>query len=511
MRLFWNAGEPDHIGGLDVLGVRGLDQSHERRWVAGITTISFRARYLSLLPWILSSYYESTLNGSRRGQVDSQEFNSALRRMELLVLAATKLKKSEATYSTGVLGGDLYESELAALMAGQTVVFTPEHGGATYGTYARPARAFGLLDSAQEVAAGWPSIPPRGRELCDRRAEYPHRAAVLDFLFRDPTLSRALVDEVAEYFAVNTLAEPTNESERSLLERSMTEPFHDGVADTYACFRATVRWVLSSATETPTQSNSLIAAAFREACRLSALTEPVLIAWGTYDLLRRLHFGLELLLAALSNTLIDSGPLTVSEVVMRWSQDLDPPDIVRGWFRGEVPSMGTRCGTFVESLNAEQFLDGVSPGDFAGLTPSAMGLAGFALLALTTRQATSLIAKGALHTDPTSMSVVLTLNKESSAPVSSLLTALLTDSVVMPHLKTTFRKMGQGLACSLRFYPNGETLCPTGTETVPGFSGDRLSNVIGMLADIGLLQRAKTGLRLSDTGRSLLERLGTSS
>jgi hypothetical protein len=510
MRLFWNAGEPEHIGGLDVLGVRGIDQTHERRWVAGITTISYRARYLSLLPWILASYYENLLDCNRRGQVDERAFATALRRLELLVLAATKLKKSESTFAAGVLGGDLYEVELAALLAGHTVTFKPEKGGATYGTYARPARSFGLLDSSQEVAPGWPSIPPRGRDICNRRAEYPHHLAVLQFLFHDPTLSRSLLDNVADYFAVNTLAEPSNEPERAILERCMTEAFHEGVGDTYGSFRSTVRWSLASAAETPIQSEGLIAAAFRDACHATHSIDAVVVAWGTYDLLRRIHFGLELLLAALSNSLIKDGPATVVEVVDRWERDLDPPEIVREWFSEEVPSLSVRADAFVERMKADQFLDGVSSRDFSPLSPSAMGVAGFALLAATIRQADSLIKRGALANDPTSAGVVALLKSHSTLRVADLLILLLNQSVVLPHLKTTFRKMGQGLACSLRFFPNGDVLHPTNTDTAPGFSGDRLSNVTGMLADIGLLQRVKGGLLLTERGRHLLSRLGAS-
>ena len=65
--------------------------------------------------------------------------------------------------------------------------------------------------------------------------------------------------------------------------------------------------------------------------------------------------------------------------------------------------------------------------------------------------------------------------------------------------------MGQGQQCSLRFFPEGDVLQPTGVAVMPGFSGSRLGNVLGMLADVGLCNRLDRGrFDLTDVGRKRL-------
>lgn len=70
-------------------------------------------------------------------------------------------------------------------------------------------------------------------------------------------------------------------------------------------------------------------------------------------------------------------------------------------------------------------------------------------------------------------------------------------------MSTTLRKMSQGQRCSLRFYPEGALLRPTGTPVAAGRSGDRLGNVLGMWADLGILDRQPGGYALSERGRRL--------
>ena len=97
----------------------------------------------------------------------------------------------------------------------------------------------------------------------------------------------------------------------------------------------------------------------------------------------------------------------------------------------------------------------------------------------------------------------------SSKRIQELLRALLIETVIESHLGTTLRKMGQGQKCSLRFYPEGISFKPTGTRVLAGYSGDRLGNVLGMLADLGLCDREGAGkFALNETGLVVVQKLG---
>jgi len=99
------------------------------------------------------------------------------------------------------------------------------------------------------------------------------------------------------------------------------------------------------------------------------------------------------------------------------------------------------------------------------------------------------------------------IEAESKSQLRTVLRRLLVEVVIEAHLSTTLRKMSQGQKCSLRFFPEGALLRPTGIPASAGQSGDRLGNVLGMWADLGILERGVGGYTLTERGRQLAAEL----
>ena len=253
MDSFWNSGDKNKIKGLDILGARRFDQSLERNWVSGITTISIRARYLTLLPWVLLEFYKRELDksSSNHAEFDDEKFKSVLQRMEFIIFASTKLgtEWGENGNTYGVLGSDSFLEPYSQLLDSGIIALDLDKGGASFGTYSMPCRQFGLLGSSMSIDNNMISVPPRGQKLFDLRSRLVKNSPLTNVIFNGGEL---LISEILEYgrhFSVNGMLIESGHAEKNLLLEYISKSFNSQSDYDYKKFTSTLKWVLSKLNE----------------------------------------------------------------------------------------------------------------------------------------------------------------------------------------------------------------------------------------------------------------------
>jgi hypothetical protein len=497
METFWNSGEREKIKGLDILGLRQLDQNIERQWVAGITTISFRARYISLLPWILGEFYSQQLAESDgKASFDEKLFSETLSRLEFIVLAAseggTEWGESGNTY--GVLGSNLHSESLKKFWDKGRIEVPSDKGGATYGTYIMPCRSFGLLETSS-AENDWPIILPRGQDIYKVRKAVLKHSVLTKLILHGGILDRKTLLAEGRHLSVNGL--PQSPKERVLLEETFFKPYHgsQSVKASYNHFNATTCWALTKIKHTSMSSAELISKNYKDIVNTTnGVPSEVELAWTEYELRRRVHYALELLLSALTDTLLNHSEDTVVDVLADWAVPSTLPDIFSSILTLETSDLETSLKDFKKRIPKNAFLKKpMATRAVRDLNAGPRALYALAILVSCDRQTMQLRVKGLLpdrnHYLEHAFAI---LRKYKDHALHDVLNVLLLKTVIEPHLNTSLRKLGQGQKCSLRFFPEGDLLRPTGTEVIAGYSGDRLGNVIGILADIGFSVREST-------------------
>lgn len=511
-RIFWNASEKEVSQGLDILGYRQVDQNVEKAWVSGITTISIRARYIALVPWLVAMYYERNGLGSddKIDEPDYDEFLRLNRRLDFVVLACTRhLDEERGEHTVGLIGPDVYEDELASLLQGEAVELELNQGAGSYATYVAPARAFGLI-SYEYLPSSWASkLTDRTRGLCEVRSTVADGSRLVNLILDGGTVSRDIVAEEAPLFATNALADAGCEPERKFLAKALFQPEPTQDRATYDRFAQTVMLVLQAAREGHPSSADLIARVFRDTLRSASDLQPVHIAWARYDLHRRVHYALELLLCAVTAVVSGRDGARMAEVLDEWAAD-ELPSGLSDFLGLEAFSWNMLLADFADCIRHSEMTDS-RISRLAGVPREPCGAAAaFALAILVScwQETSSVRKEHGAEDDGAGLCKAFPIIEENMRrPLAAVTTDLVNQCVVEAHLATTLRKMGAGLKCSLRFFPDGSTLRPTGVPVGPGYSGDRLGNVIGWLTDLGFLDR-ESGLTARSDG--LLEQLGGS-
>jgi len=499
MRIFWNAGQKEIIKGLDILGLRQIDQEIEKGWVSNITTISFRVRYLSLLPWILAEFYYRELSVSANAAVFDEAANArlakVLARLEfVVVLASTHGSEwGESGVLTGVLGTDVHDGRLAAFSEVGEADLPEEERSGIYGNYVVPCQGFGLIT----FSGGIPQITPRGKNLVlARNRALGKQSKLLQLIFDGGKITTSALENEGRHFSVNGLS--ASQEEQKLLVEAFLIPYTDdpSVVDSYSRLGRTISWAMGLLRVSPAFSQGLIRRAYQYAVTNPSIKlEEVEKAWAEYELRRRVHFSLELLLDVLATVLAEQDHATIPRIIATLAEENELSNTLQEILGVKTVQWGNTIDSLKHGGVADAFLEsGVNLRRARSMTVGNRCVFAIALLIASAKQSALLRNSGQIPDRSGYMERVFAiLDDYAHRPLFDLIQEVFLHSVIEPHLKTTLRKMAQGQQCSLRFYPEGNSLRSTGMGVAAGHSGDRLGNVLGMLADLGIFSRMKNG------------------
>jgi hypothetical protein len=487
MEVFWGDGLGEETKGLDILGVRGLDQSLETALANGITTISLRGRYFTILPWLIGEFFHAEEKAGATA-FEADRLRTFVGRVEYLTLACTVMDDSGGDPG-GALGSVTFRDIMGRLRGGATIPFPKDRRGSILGTYFGPCRAIGLVKSAESGAAQPFSLTPRGKEIWVVRNAALGEGPLRRLLWEADALSPDDVPDLLPHFSLMGLRRASAEAAclRHVLQTAWV-PSGGGasVAEAYERFAGTLAWLRAEAKSGPLQADVLLAANYRRTVHPGGGEKGITIAWAEFEWRRRLHFALELIFSGLCATLRARGQATLSEVVTEWHEAPDlPPVLTKTW--PEVHLVWTRSGAeAVASVPDGFFLEEIPISALGSISPHARALAAFGLVAgLAVQSRTLRAASDFPERHGVGERALALLEGAAKEPFSQTLTHL-AEIAAEAHLATTFRKMAAGQKCSLRFFPDGPRLRATGLPANAGQSGSRLENIIQVLADAGV-------------------------
>ncbi len=508
MDIFWNTGQKDTTQGLDILGLRQIDQSIEKRWVAGITTISYRARYLSLLPWIIGEFYTMKLNPETKdGEFIYDQFRDVLRRLEFVILAATRLQQDETGAGTtiGILGADNFYEDMQVLLSDGCFQAELLKGGSSLGVYFMPCAGFGLLERSPFNDRIPVRTTSRGKEIFTAKPQQMAGSPVLEYILNGGTLNLQDLHACKNQFSLNALNTVECQQEVQLLASAFLGSYRDPNNDTYQRFISTLLWIFRHS-ENPITPRTLLLENYRKMIDASGTPQDsVELSFMAYELYRRYHFSFELLLKSFVETLQTFEKGSVGTIVSEWKNHSEISPELKEIINLDEIDFNEPVETLVSHIPRSAFLaHNMDTSKAQHQSLHCQVLYALAILVACQKQISNKERLFELYPDDMIKLAfeILSSQKES---IASLLSQVLERIVLVSHLSTTWRKISQGQKSSLRFHTEGTYYYPTGIGVQAGYSGDRLSNVMLMLSDLGYLHRDAAG-KYSITEKGIVQK-----
>ena len=511
MNIQWNSGDAQKIQGLDILGVRNLDQNIERNWVAGITTISNRARYLSLLTWVIGFYHQSLVT-DEQGEFDVESYwpglTKYLARLEFLTLLCTRAGASGQT--TGMIGPDVHAEALGQFLKDATASIAEEKEHNLYGTYIGPSRVFGLLETTTVSDQTIVVLTPRGQELFRVMHEKLQNLRLTGLIMRGGSVDKSTIKEEGQYFSMNAMGFVTQE--QRLMQRYFMDPFIDSpsVERNYQRFGQTFTWIVDALAEDPSSSpDRIILNNYVECANSSSINSDVQLGWFDYELHRIVHYSMESLLSAFTSELTELDGGSLNNVLAEWMLHTN--------YSENVGRLSTDFGGLWQ-MSFSDVVDNSEKGDvvyalYAGhkamdYVPVERMLFGFYFMLHAWMKSRLIREKKLVDNYDSALDAIFDIFDDSSdKSFIDVLRKIVEEVVIDGHLRTSLRKIANGGDCSLRFYPEGDQYYPTNTATYAGSSNTRLGNVIRMFVDVGLLEASEDGRRVSEIGGSFYQEI----
>ncbi|MCQ2005696.1 hypothetical protein [Rhizobium sp. NRK18] len=485
----------DDTTGLDILGVRAIDQGMESDLVNGITTVSARGRYFSILPWAINQFYNMTLEAGE--PFDQGALTAFLTRVEFLIIAASQ---ADPTGGAGgaILGSDYFAPQMKLLKSGTAVSLPLSKSSRILNIYYNPCKSVGFIGNAPNGSPVPYQITERGRAIWQARQGRLEGSPLLDLLFRGGDVDHAIAEAAVSEFSLGALV-PESDEARLLRDAFQTAypsaaSAREMIEHRYRLLRGTQAWIASWADSGRASADQLLALNLQQVSA-GQRRDTASLAWASYEWRRRQHFALELLLNAVCGVLgALGGAGTVDDVVRATREE---------WNLNERLKDLWPAASDAWSSTAIVARGSVPPDLFAGkalrfrsvdeLSPPEKLMASFAILSALQDQTRSFRGTLAAHANSISDLALSLIISVGDQPFAEFLSELAERCAVTPHLQVTLRKMSAGQKCSLRFFPDGNVLRLTANQTNAGFSGTRLYNTINVLSDIGILTRNVDG------------------